>query len=454
MASSKKGKLTFKHKFGYSLGDAGGCMTFALMGSTFSMYCTDALGIDPVLLGILLLIWNVWDFINDPLMGALMDKSFAKNRNPKGKFRPWLLRSAPLVCITFIVLWCVPQFFTGIGMLCCLFGLKILYEGCYTMFNIPMGSLLSAMSENDEERASLSSARGIGSGIGNMLPMVIVPALLKEYGEKNAIGYAIGAVICAVIGFVMCFFHYYLTEERNNDSLEVKEAEPVKTTDILKVFKVNKPFVALCVHGIFICLMQYISSTLNNYMYSAVLGDISLLSYGTVVTAPFMVLVFVFGSKLAKKFELVKLIRYTLIMGSLLYIGLFIVQVFFDINPWVYMIWSGVAMGVASVSIYLQWGLVGDAIDYNEKVTGKRTEGSIYGTFNLSRRVGQTIGTSGAMFLLGLIKYNAELTVQSDVTIFGLKVLCVLLPGIFVLGSWAAFKFIWKMNKTNSEETL
>jgi Na+/melibiose symporter-like transporter len=117
MEEVKKDKLKFKHKAGYALGDAGGCMTFALMGSTFSMYCTDALKIDPILLGILLIIWNVWDFINDPLMGALMDKSFAKNKNPKGKFRPWLLRSAPLVCVTFIALWSVPQFFDGIGLL-------------------------------------------------------------------------------------------------------------------------------------------------------------------------------------------------------------------------------------------------------------------------------------------------------------------------------------------------
>ena len=88
-----------------------------------------------------------------------------------------------------------------------------------------MGSLLSAMSNDDEERAALSSARGIGSGIGNMLPMVIVPALVKLYGENNVTGYAIGATICAVIGFVMCLLHYYLTEERNAESLEVKEVE-------------------------------------------------------------------------------------------------------------------------------------------------------------------------------------------------------------------------------------
>ena len=79
-------------------------------------------------------------------MGAYIDKSYAKNKNnPNGKFRPWLLRATPLLCITFIALWSVPSFFEGITRLCILFFLKILYEGSYTMFNIPMGSLLSSM---------------------------------------------------------------------------------------------------------------------------------------------------------------------------------------------------------------------------------------------------------------------------------------------------------------------
>ena len=444
MEDNSVNKLSFKEKLGYGLGDAGGCMTFALMGSTFTMYCTDALGIDTVLLAALLFIWNVLDFINDPMMGALMDKRFAKNKNPNGKFRPWLLRSTPLICVTFIALWSVPSLFDGLGLICCLFFLKILYEASYTMFNIPMGSLLSAMSDNDAERASLSSARGIGSGIGNMLPMIIMPELIKAYGQTNATGYAVGAIICAVIGFVMCLFHYKFTIERNVVTNN-EEEQNIKITDILNVFKVNKPFVALCMHGVFICLMQYTSNTLSNYMFSAVLGDLSLASYATIISAPFMVLIFVFGSKLARKFGLIKMITYSLLISSILYISLFILHALINVNPWVHIIWSGMAMGIASVSIYLQWGLVGDAIDYNEKITGKRTEGSIFGTFNLSRRVRQTIGNSLAVLLLGFIGYNKDLPIQTDVTIFGLKALCVLLPGIFVLGSWAAFKFVWNL---------
>ena len=363
----KKGKLRLIDKIGYGLGDAGGVMTFALMSSTFSMYCTDALGISPGTIGILLLVWNIWDFINDPLMGI------------KGKFRPWILRATPLLCVSFIALWSVPSLFEGMARLCLLFGLKIIYEGAYTMFNIPMGSLLSSMADTDEDRASLSSARGIGSAGATLVSLFIMPLFLKRYGETNATGYAIGAAVCALIGMSMCMGHYYMTFERNNTAVSSADSDDIRFTDILGVVRVNRPFVALCVHGVFICMMQYLGNTLSNYMYSDVLGDISIASYGT---------------SIARKLGLEKLIRYGLLISCAMYVALFAALMLFNINPWVYAVCSNVAMGFAFISIYMQWGLVGEAIDYNEMITGKRTEGSIYGTFNLSRRVGQTIGNS------------------------------------------------------------
>ncbi len=142
--AAPKSGLTWKHKIGYGLGDAGGCMTFALMTGMFTRYCLNVLHISNAVLATLLLIWNIWDAVNDPLMGALMDKVFAKKRHPKGKFRPWLLRATPMLVVTFIALWTVPTMLEGVATVAALFVLKILYEACYTMFNIPMGSLLSA----------------------------------------------------------------------------------------------------------------------------------------------------------------------------------------------------------------------------------------------------------------------------------------------------------------------
>ena len=419
--TTQKSGLTFKHKVGYAMGDLGGCMTFALGGAMVTRYYTNVLQVNTAVLATLLLVWNIWDAVNDPMMGALMDKMYAKHHNKNGKFRPWLLRAAPLLAITSIVFWTVPTLFDGYTMLVVLFFCKILYEGCYTMFNIPMGSLLSAMANTDGERAALSSARGFGSMIGNVIPMMILPQLLAKFGDTSK-AFGIGAAICASIGFVFCFLHYYWTEERNVADTPKEEAANVKFTDILSVFKKNRAFLALCIHGVCICCMQYVGSTLGTYMYSDVLGNIGIMSLASVVSMPLSIVALLIMPKLAEKFGLEKVIRTCLLIGCGLYMGLFAVMMLFSVPA-----------------------IVGEAIDYNELLTGKRTEGSIYGTFNLSRRIGQTVGNSAAVLALGWIGYDANLAAQSAGTLTGIKALCVLVPGIFLVGSWIAFRFVWNI---------
>ncbi len=444
MAKSPKNGLRAKHWFGYMFGDWGGCMTFALMANTFNLYCTYVLKIDPVLLGTLVLIWTIWDAINDPMMGALMDKAFAKKQNKRGKFRPWLLRATPMLAVSAIALWTVPTFMDGIPLLVALFFFKILYEGAYTMFNIPMGSLLSAMSTNDAERASLSSARGVGSMIGNMIPGMIGPAILGIFGESSSTGYMIVGSGCAVIGFVVCLMHYFWTEERAVVSSETK-ADDIKFSDILVVVRKNRAFVALCIHGICICTMQYLVSNISGFMYTAVYDDITYQSIASALSAPFMIGSMVAVPFICKKLGLEKLIRYSLLVGGAICLALFGMHLVMEVPPLVHGVILGIGSGMSMVSIQMQWGLVGEAIDYNEYITGKRTEGSIYGTFNLSRRIGNAIGSSSGLYILGLIGFNAEATTQSAGTVFGLKALCVLVPAVFILGSWAAFKFVWNI---------
>ena len=444
MPKAPKTGLTKKHWFGYMFGDWGGCMTFALMASIFSIYCTNVLGVDATVMGILTIVWTIWDAINDPMMGALMDKAFAKRQNKRGKFRPWLLRSTPLLAVTAIALWTVPTFLDGIPLLVALFSFKILYEGAYTMFNIPMGSLLSAMSTNDSERASLSSARGVGSMIGNMIPGMVGPVVIGMFGENTSTGYMITGVACALIGFVACMLHYAMTEERVVVNEEAK-AEDIKITDILQVVKKNRAFVALCIHGVCICTMQYLAENISMYMYSAVYNDVTYKTLASALSAPFMMGSMVFVPFMCKKLGLEKVIRYALLIGGAICALLFGMHLVMEVPPLVHGVILGVGSGFAMVSIQMQWGLVGEAIDYNELITGKRTEGSIYGTFNLSRRIGQTVGLGISFFALDWIGYAPKLDVQSASTVFGFKILCVLVPAIFILGSWAAFKFVWNI---------
>lgn len=450
---TKKGKasggITKKNWFGYMFGDLGGCMTFALMSSFVTRYYTNVLCINKIVLFVLVMVWNVWDALNDPLMGALMDKIYAKSNGKRDKFRPWILRSTPLVAITAIVFWVVPSYAKGIQTIVVLFMCKILYEAAYTMFNIPMGSLLSAMSSNDQERASLSSARGVGSAIGNAIPLIVAPEILKVMGENNPNAYALIGTGCAVIGFVMCLLHYYMTEEKKAVDPNSQINESIKITDIFQAFKYNRPFVALCLHGICICAMQSMFNSVATYMYGDVYGDIGLMKMMYPASAPAMFIIFGLSPWLSKKIGLEKLIRYSLFVGTIGFALLTVVTFSFEISPLAFLIISSMAMGIPTLSIQMQWGLVAESIDYNRVVTGKTMEGSIYGTFNLARRIGGGIGQGGVVLGLLITGYNEDLVKAGipieSFTADGIKLMNTIIPGIFVLGSWLAFKYLWKI---------
>ena len=173
--------------------------------------------------------------------------------------------------------------------------------------------------------------------------------------------------------------------------------------------------------------------------------DVTYSGMAQLFTGPFMGVAVVAVPFLCKKLGLEKPIRYSLLISGAFCVGLFGLHLVMDVPPLVHGVILGVGTGFSMVSIQMQWGLVGEAIDYNELVTGKRTEGSIYGTFNLARRIGLAVGLGFSFFALDWIGYDPDLTQQSGGTIFGLKILCVLIPALFILGSWAAFKFVWNI---------
>lgn len=452
IAKASQNELTWKHKIGYAAGDAGGVMTLILVSSYMTRYITNVLTIPYATLSVLLLIWNIWDMVNDPLMGTLMDKTFANSDGKRDKFRPWILYSIAPIVLGLIAFFSVPSLLNGFSAVAALFLFKIVYELGYTMMNIGMGSLLGTMATNDPERATLSSARGMGSTVGILISTVLIPQILARLGETQQ-GYFTAAVVCAVLGGATIFLHYLWTEERN---IAEKNADPndeskkVKFSDIINVFKKNRAFLALSLHSIIIVFGTTIYSQFNAYMYADVLGDISLLSYTSMVSMGLTMVILSIAPALVKRLGgTARVIRTALLIGLTMMGGLFFVMLGTDVSPLVFLVVSGVGYALINLSVQMQWGLVGESIDYNEYLTGKRTEGAIYGTFSLTRRVGQTISQSLAVLMIGWIGYNPELTnagiAQADGTIFSIKFMTLVVPAIAAIGSWACFKFIWHL---------
>lgn len=442
----ERSSLTIRQRVGYGMGDAGACFCQAVISMFATRYYVNVLHVDSAVLATILVIWNVWDAVNDPLMGALMDKVFAKHHSPKGKFRPWLLRAAPGLALSCAAFFFVPTWFDGVAMLAALFLCKILSEGFYTMFNIPMGSLLSAMSTNDVERAQLSSARGFGSVASSTIPSIFLPQILAYFGENNAIAYQVGTVVCAAIGFVLCLLHYYWTTERNADVLNRSSgSDNIKLTDILVVFRKNRPFVALCLYSVLVVSSGLVMMTFGTYMYSDVLGNIGMMSLSSTVGMVLQLFALSIAPKLAQKLGLVQLARVCLVASVIVYVIVFLGQTFVGLPVLAFLILVSIASALTNVSTQMQWGMVGEAIDYNEYLTGKRTEGSIYGTFSLSRRIGATLAQSLAVLMLGWVGYDANLAAQSASTLEGITFMYLLAPALCSFGCWICFRFIWNL---------
>ena len=103
--------------------------------------------------------------------------------------------------------------------------------------------------------------------------------------------------------------------------------------------------------------VQYVGSTLGTYMYSDVLGNIGIMSLASVVSMPLSIVALLIMPKLAEKFGLEKVIRTCLLIGcGLRYMGLFVVMMLFSVPAIVYLVWSTMASGTASVSILMRVG--------------------------------------------------------------------------------------------------
>jgi Na+/melibiose symporter-like transporter len=187
-------------------------------------------------------------------------------------------------------------------------------------------------------------------------------------------------------------------------------------------------------------------------MYADVLKNISIQSLGSAMSTATMVIILVSAPLLTKKWDLVLIIRTCLLAGVVSYAGLMAYALMSsELIPILFVVWNSLAGALVQMSVQMQWGLVAESIDYNEYLTGKRNEGTIYGFFSLSRRIGTTIANSASVLIIAAIGYDAAAAnaglEQAPGTIMGIKLMVLGFPLIAALGSFSCFTFIWNINK-------
>jgi glycoside/pentoside/hexuronide:cation symporter, GPH family len=407
LESSKVKPFGMQDKVGYMLGDVGSCLLFNFIGSYLLVFYTDVFGISAAAVGTLMAVSRVWDAINDPMMGVIVDK---RKRTKDGKFRPYLkYMGIPLgifTILTFLVIPNMPQgmklpyaYITYIG-----FGMA------YTAINIPYGSLASVMTNDPVQRTELSTWRNISS-IFAMIPlMVLTPKLVFDASDAvSPKGFLIAAVlyvIIANIGYRLC---YKMTTERIIN--EVKEDAPKASLgETLKTLGKNKALIGLILSSLGTLTAMFLPNALNAYLFKDYFQAPGLLSLAGLLPMVGTFLAIPVTGKLVAKFGKKNIAIYSGIVS----IAAYVVLVLFPTkNPMLYIALITVSGFGTALYGMIVWALVGDVIDYQEYLSGKREEGIVYATYSLSRKLVQAIVGSIGGFALAAIGYQSGAATQA-----------------------------------------
>ena len=397
-------KFGIRDSVAYAAGDLGCNMSFALKG-TMALFWTQVMGMS-AWYSLLLIIVQVWDAINDPLIGSIIDADNHKYK--RNKFLQYIMIGS----IGLII-----------GGACCFLPFPgapvwakfiifiagyVVWDAFYTIANVPYGSLLSIISNEPADRASLSAWRSIGSMVGNMLPMVILPLLIYNEDESlNGNMVFIAALVMGVLGFICFQFMIRNTEIRVDTDTKVNEDQPKFNIFVaLKNFVTNRPAVGatLAAMGMFIGMQgatTAVSVTFQIYFKNTEISGIVQL---------FAMIPIVLFTPLARKMVTKYGKKELSLVGSVISMvaaaGLFIItpdNTGLDLIIYIVcQLFYSLGLGIYST---VSWAMMGDAIDYNEWKTGKREEGVVYSLHSFFRKLAQGIGPAVALAIMGTMGY-------------------------------------------------
>ena len=220
--------IGLKDKVGYALGDAGGLLTFSLIGSFLTVFYTDTLKIPLGQITVLMLVARIWDAINDPLWGAFID---SRKPTKYGRFRPYIFWfSLPMAVAAGLMFTKLP-FIPQSKYIVYAYITYIFYGMMYTAVNIPYGSLASVITDDELERSSLSMWRSIGAGVGGLPGQILLPMFVysvvrdaKGNPQLDALGnevkvlngniFSIAVIVLAAISIFVYFLNFKMTKER------------------------------------------------------------------------------------------------------------------------------------------------------------------------------------------------------------------------------------------------
>lgn len=391
--------VTLKEKIGYALGDAAaGGITWKIMSIAFPLFFTNVFGLTVADTAALMLVARMFDVITDPIMGAIADRTQSR----WGTYRPWLIYGAIPFGLIFALLLFTPDFgLTGKRIYA--YTLYLLMMAIYTAVNVPYGSLLGVMTDNDDEKNKFSSYRMVGAYAMGFITLLSFPYLQKLVGGTEAHQYAVLGTVFGIIAAAMTLACGLMTKER----LKPVRAEKFSLRPFADLFK-NKPWVCLTLIGICTNFFNGFRYAVAGYLITYCLnGDVTvnglIINYTVFMTFG-EVTCMIFGGLSPKFTRWAGSKKRAFNLAAIICMVFSIAFFFVPMNP--DYIWVMVALVILTsigVGFYspLLWSMYADVADYATEKNGTSSTGLIFSSGTMAQKFGTAISGSLVALLLG-----------------------------------------------------
>ena len=427
----------------YSLGDLASQFVWTFIGSYLTIFYTEIVGLAPAAAAAIMMAARVWDAVNDPMMGAIAERTKSK----LGRFRPYILFGAPLLAV-FSVL-CFTHPFSGSSTAGVIYAAVIYIAAgmLYTLVNIPYGALAAVMTEDAEQRNQINASRNVGMNIGILIVNGLTANVMLYFSgpgaeTANANGYFMTSLIYAIIS-IPCFLAVFFTSKEQ--VVPETRKEKFSLRDTITGLVTNKNLMILLVIMILqmTAWMGRIGVVIFYIMYC--LGSFSLIP--VIMLAPSVC--GIISSFLVPK-VMQKLGKRRTLQLAVTCQGIALLAMYFTpFDKLTLIIIESGLVGFFNVSFPCSLSLLGDAIDYNEYNTGVRNDGIAYATYGLAQKLGNAIGSSVGILLLGAFGYVANAQ-QTPEALRGMNLVVNLIPAIIFFLT-ALFAFTWRLKDSDAD---
>ena len=443
-----------KDKLGYAMGDLASCLVFGLTQSILNKYYTDVLEISVLSVMIMTIVARIWDAINDPIWGRIIDG--AKVRKD-GRYRRWIKIFAVPVALAAVLMFADVRGFSAGGKLAWIYVSYILFGMLYTCINIPYGSLAQVITSSDKERSSLSVFRSIGSTFGAMPAMVLASMCYVKLADGSSqMDYhkvLVGVIAIAVLSVLAYLLCYAWTKER----VESRPAprEKGQTMKVIRLLLKSRPFMAVSLASMLFLAAQMFGQGYNTYLFHHYFKAPGMTMLPTVFQYLPVAVVMFFATRLGNRFGRREVCSYGILLAAVFYLALFVLALFGITNVWLYLA-ACLASGVGTAFIFLLiWAMATDAIDYNKVAFGLNDEATSYAFYSFMRKLGQTVATILINVPLLRIGYSGSTLNTEGLTPAALKSMynsSVMIPAVLFLLVFVILRFFYPLSKQRIAE--